>query len=354
MPASPEVDDIGSLVGRIEIERQAHTDEKRQSDGHIGIGREIEIELQRIGKRARPCVIEKRCFARMKHNAHRFDKAVGNQHFLSEPDGEDREARGDHRRIRAECFRPSELRHHRLMMDNRSGQQMRKIGDEQSIIDKASRPRTLMCFHFTARGINQISDLREGEKRNAERQHDMHQVPLRAEHEVGVGNEEIGIFIIPKQRQITGNAQRQDRPCRAGPYSRPRHADAGTDSEIEKDRTADQPEIIRRPSGIKIKRGEHEPRPRRHRPKAAKREEHENRDRQKAENKTIRIKKHCPPAFPIAPKGPASPHRHQTHHQGCPRPDPAAFSQNAAHRLRPALLPASRCSYYSENIGMEI
>ncbi|KDA51785.1 hypothetical protein L963_1498 [Leuconostoc mesenteroides subsp. cremoris T26] len=37
VPAAPELDDVGRLVGRIEVERQAHAQAQRQADRHVRV-----------------------------------------------------------------------------------------------------------------------------------------------------------------------------------------------------------------------------------------------------------------------------------------------------------------------------
>ena len=54
VPAPPEIDDAGGLVGRIEIERQEDAEHQRHADRHVGIAGEIEIELEGVGQRADP------------------------------------------------------------------------------------------------------------------------------------------------------------------------------------------------------------------------------------------------------------------------------------------------------------
>ena len=64
VPAPPEIDDAGGLVGRIEIERQEDAEHQRNADRHVGIAGEIEIELERIGQRADPGLVEASAYAR--------------------------------------------------------------------------------------------------------------------------------------------------------------------------------------------------------------------------------------------------------------------------------------------------
>lgn len=52
VPASPEFLYAGGLVGRIEVLRQMNVEKERAADGHVAVGRKIEIELQCIADAA--------------------------------------------------------------------------------------------------------------------------------------------------------------------------------------------------------------------------------------------------------------------------------------------------------------
>src|ERR1700722_1463756 len=60
VPAAPEIDDAYRLVRRIEIQRQEYAEHQRDSDRHVGIAGEVEIQLKGIGQRADPGLIERR------------------------------------------------------------------------------------------------------------------------------------------------------------------------------------------------------------------------------------------------------------------------------------------------------
>ena len=61
VPAPPELDDVLRLVGRVEVERQLHAEHARQTDRHVGVAREVEVELERVGERAAPRGQQIRC-----------------------------------------------------------------------------------------------------------------------------------------------------------------------------------------------------------------------------------------------------------------------------------------------------
>ena len=54
MPTAPEVGDTHGRIGAVEIFRKCKTKHHAQANGHIGIGREVEVNLKRVGYRAKP------------------------------------------------------------------------------------------------------------------------------------------------------------------------------------------------------------------------------------------------------------------------------------------------------------
>src|SRR5947207_758825 len=89
---------------------------------------------------------------------------VGNQHLLGEPQQEpgeaEREVVGVQREPAARAA--GELRHHLLVVQNGAGNQVREVGDEQQVREKA------LHLSLSLSEIDQIRDLRESEKRDAE------------------------------------------------------------------------------------------------------------------------------------------------------------------------------------------
>ena len=82
MPAFPKFNDVGRLVGRIEVHRQLHAKHMSNAPPHIAIAAEIEVQLQRIkqhhqpGIRAgQPCHIAIACI-------HRLAEGISKQHLF--------------------------------------------------------------------------------------------------------------------------------------------------------------------------------------------------------------------------------------------------------------------------------
>ena len=54
VPAPPEIDDVERPIGRVEVERQLDAEQARGAERHLGIPREVEIELELEGDRPLP------------------------------------------------------------------------------------------------------------------------------------------------------------------------------------------------------------------------------------------------------------------------------------------------------------
>src|SRR5205823_6075836 len=115
VPAPPEIDNGGRLVGRVEIQRKKDAEHQRYADRHVGIAREIEIELERVGQRADPGLIEGRC-VRAEGRRYQRLNAVGEAGLLEQADRKNDQATEDQMRMRLLGFRTLELRDHVLVM----------------------------------------------------------------------------------------------------------------------------------------------------------------------------------------------------------------------------------------------
>ena len=54
MPAAPKLRNGAGLVGMLEVLQEAEAKEMTQADSHVGITREVEIDLEGIGQHAQP------------------------------------------------------------------------------------------------------------------------------------------------------------------------------------------------------------------------------------------------------------------------------------------------------------
>ena len=110
-------------------------------------------------------------------------------------------------RIGALCLRPLELRDHVLVVQDRPGDQMREICDEQRVM------RQRVARDIAPVGIDQKRDLGEGVEGDADRQHDVDDEAGRKQR-VEIGGEKAGIFEDAEHQQIAGDAcGEHGKPC---------------------------------------------------------------------------------------------------------------------------------------------
>jgi len=196
VPAPPEDGDGSRLVRRVEVQRQAHAEQARQPDRHVGIAGKIEIELERVRQHAAPCD-QQRCILRSaeQHVGVR-GQAVGNQHFFCEANGKDGGADSEVRSARLQVGALGELRHHLAMVQHGPRNQMREVGDEQQVMQEAA------FAHKATRRVDQEGDLREREERDPDGQDDLHQRHLPARQRGGRAGKETRVLVPAQQRQI--------------------------------------------------------------------------------------------------------------------------------------------------------
>ncbi|MPM24677.1 hypothetical protein SDC9_71161 [bioreactor metagenome] len=164
MPARPEVDDARGLVGRVEVERELDAEHLGQAQRHVGVAREVEINLQRIAQAGGPRPPHLQIAGRGKTRIRIGRDAVGQQHLLGQADHEQHSAHRQVLGLEAVVRRVGKLRNHLLVVQDGAGDQMREEGDEEHIAQKA------FFLDQTRAAIQQKADLREGEERDAQRQ----------------------------------------------------------------------------------------------------------------------------------------------------------------------------------------
>ena len=124
MPAAPKIRDAFGFVGRVEIQRKANAEEAGDADRHVGISREVEIELEGIGESADPCGYQADGVSRARGPktlvGPRRD-GVSNEDFFGQAHGEKRDPYTDIGGAvrRAALF--AELRHRLALVDDGAG-----------------------------------------------------------------------------------------------------------------------------------------------------------------------------------------------------------------------------------------
>src|SRR5258708_4714739 len=165
MPTAPKVDDTGRLVRRTEIQRKCDSHNHGKPDCHIGIRGKIEVNLKRVTQRPDPR-IPKTDRSERRHLERRGDEkgnVVPPPDLLEQTKSKTAPTADDRVQLGPERVRIIELRHHLLVVKDRSRNQVWEISDEKAILQGF-----IFCGLF-AICVDQKSDLGESVKRNADR-----------------------------------------------------------------------------------------------------------------------------------------------------------------------------------------
>src|SRR5262249_15258698 len=167
--------------------------------------------------------------------------------LLGEPEREPSQPKGEIGDIEAEIFLEVELRHDLLVMVDRTSNEMREKRDEKRIVE------WLVLARLATVGVDQKRDLRECEKRDADRQIDIRLRQGDAGHRVEGLDQKPGIFEVPEQQQIAADTDCQKDAILASQQH-------PTDEEIEGNRREDQrQEPIGVVEAVKYERGGNQP-----------------------------------------------------------------------------------------------
>ena len=101
-----------------------------------------------------------------------------------------------------------ELRHHLLVVEDRPGDQVGEVGDEQAVIDR------IVLLGLAAVSVDQEGDLGEGVERDPDRQEDAQRLEIDARQAAQREQQEVGIFEEGEQQEVAADTQAQQKPPR--------------------------------------------------------------------------------------------------------------------------------------------
>ena len=170
VPAPPKVADAEGAIGLVEVLRETIAEQRRDADGDIGVGREVGVNLHRIGI-DRHNQVEARELRRV--GEHRIDQAhrkvVGDHHLLEQAAENEQHVLAE-REVAGAAGR-GQLRQEFVGAHDGAGDQMRKEADVEQDVD--GRPRRLQT---AAKDINYVGDGVKGEERDRDRQRHVDEV----------------------------------------------------------------------------------------------------------------------------------------------------------------------------------
>ncbi len=166
MPAPPELGDRLRLVGGVEILRKAKPEHPPQTDGHVRIGGEIEVDLEGVGHHSHPGTGRSesplpRHEAGVGNPAHR----IGKENLLRESVTESRRAEGES--IDGVGSLP-QLVSHRTVADDRPSYQLGEHRNVTREIDEVARWHCMPAVE-----VNAVTHRLEGIKTDSYRQDDI-------------------------------------------------------------------------------------------------------------------------------------------------------------------------------------
>ena len=204
MPALPKIGHARSDIGVVEVFRERKTEDVCQSQRHIGIAGEIEIQLHRVadGGEPRQPRVDELCGEDSVHHA---PDDVGNEQFFGQADHEPPDTL---RRLFGGVLPVVDLRRGVFPAQDRAGEDIWEERDEQR------RAQGVFCH---ARGLSvdldDIADGREREKRHAEGKSESGQNKGRAEKDVYVSHEEIQVFICRQNTKVIHYCDSDQKPA---------------------------------------------------------------------------------------------------------------------------------------------
>ncbi len=171
------------------------------------------------------------------------------------------------------------------MVQDRAGDQVRKVADEERVGDDT-------VAHRIAVDVDEIRDLREREERDAERQDDRLHAHVRAEERVHVRHQEARILEIAEEGEVGGDrGTQQAEGALALLAAAP--GDGLAREVIERDRGHEQRDVAPAPPAVEEQRSGDEPRDRETRAIPREDERPRERDREKQEQERVGIEEHA-------------------------------------------------------------
>ena len=130
---------------------------------------------------------------RRKGRSRTAGKIVGKQYFLGQPDGKNGKAYCKVGRLGTVISILVELRHHLLVVQYGTSDQVWKVRDEQDVVDEA------VFGNLAGVSVSKKRDLSEGEEGNSDWQDNAKHRPVGTQDSIGSRDKKVGVLVVTKQ-----------------------------------------------------------------------------------------------------------------------------------------------------------
>jgi hypothetical protein len=165
VPPPPELDRAGGPVGTVEIPGQVDPENARQSERHVGIGAEVEVDLEAETYDRSPGLEGMQARGIVEVSVHPRGEAVRDDRLLRETEREQEQARAH--AVDVEVVLSEKLWLKDPVPDDRPCDQVREEGDEERVPEEAS-----FCRQLPAVDVDGVRDPFERVEADPDRQHD--------------------------------------------------------------------------------------------------------------------------------------------------------------------------------------
>ena len=202
MPAPPELGDAAGNVGVVEVLREIKAEQLSQTDGHIAVAGEVEVDVQHVGDGIEP---EKQdgLVLRGTEDLAELAHSVGDEHLFAQT--QDKAADAQCRLVQTVPPGGELLRDLGIAHDG-AGDQLGKEGDIGRKVDKAPLGRDAPVH------VHGVADELEGVKADADGQGDPEQGQGKAGDGVEILNEEVRVLEKAQYGGTEAHRQNEKQP----------------------------------------------------------------------------------------------------------------------------------------------
>jgi hypothetical protein len=203
----------GRPVGRVEVLGQRDPEEEGEAQRHVGVAREVEVELEGVGQRRLPGRRDGGRGTRRDpgvDGVHVGGERVPQEGLLGEPEGEQHHAPGEALpRVRPPEGGTVELVHHLRGAHERPRQHPGEEGHVEGVAQKPNGPRP------PGPQVGEVHHVLEREERDpdGEREVEARRGPARRQHR-GEAGEEVEVLEHPEKEQVHGQGRRDQARAR--------------------------------------------------------------------------------------------------------------------------------------------